>query len=319
MDAAEDAPVLRWRCVACRSENQMPFGGPGKDVPREGRSTACAHCRTRHILAPGPDGIRHIAPLDEVGGRATDGRYRAGLVVLLLAASAAALLYVPAPAAGGAATSVGLGLVVLVSLWLLLRAGGGALAHGLRCEASRRSQRTQRGSVSRVHGSLCSRWPLWRRRSRGADGFRTLERGLEVRGADGKVRALIPWEKIHAAEYRLLLGRRMTLWLAIEGQDGTVPPAPLLAETGVALFTRSRAMPQFLLSLAGRLGERAPFLLPILTVNCGCDGRDEDRARGGVARALCSGAAPELVKGALSDEALARSLAEPGAEPGRTS
>jgi hypothetical protein len=192
------------------------------------------------------------------------------MAVLLLAASAAALFYAPAPAAGGVAILAGLGIVVLASLWLLLR------------------------------------------HVPGTEGFRAIEKGLEVRGADGRLRALIPWEKIHGAEYRLLMGKRMALWLAIEGADGTVPPAPLLAETGVALFTRSRAMPQFLLSLAGRLGERAPFLLPILTVNSARENTGGGRAceRGGLP--LRSELVPELMKGALSDEALARSLADPG-------
>ena len=89
-----------------------------------------------------------------------------------------------------------------------------------------------------------------------------------------------------------------------------MPPAPLVAETGVALFTRSRAMPQFLLSLAGRLGERAPFLLPILTVDSARENTGRARAceRGGLP--LRSELVPELMKGSLSDEALARSLAD---------
>lgn len=278
MDTTEEAPFANWQCVACRSENHIRVRAGDRSSRQASHrigpvETACAHCRTRHILAPGTGALRHIAPLAEVGRRGTvrhTRRYRGGLAMLLLAASVAALVYAPAPAAGGAAILAGLGIVVLASLWLLLR------------------------------------------HVPGTEGFRTLEKGLEVRGADGKLRALIPWGKIHAAEYRLLMGRRMALWLAIEGADGTVPAAPLLAETGVALFTRSRAMPQFLLSLAGRLGERAPFLLPILTVDSRRGDPDEGRAcaRGGLA--LRSELVPELMKGALSDEALARSLADPG-------
>ncbi|MHC4502599.1 MAG: hypothetical protein ACYTFI_04770 [Planctomycetota bacterium] len=276
-DATKDVPSAHWRCVACRSENHVRVGpgdGPSSQAsPRVGPvETACAHCRTRHILVPGTGALRRLAPLAEVGRRGMlrhTGGYRGGLAMLVLAASAAALFYAPTPAAGGAAILAGLGIVVLASLWLLLR---------------------------HVPGS---------------EGFRALEKGLEVRGADGRLRALIPWEKIHGAEYRLLMGRQMALWLAIEGADGTVPPAPLLAETGAALFTRSRAMPQFLLSLAGRLGERAPFLLPILTVDSAREktGREGACEHGGLP--LRSELVPELMKGALSDEALARSLAGP--------
>ncbi len=252
---------LRWRCVACRSENHVSLGhgraGPGVPGPFE---TACAHCRTRHILVGDPGDLARIAPRDEIGRR----RGVPGLPQILLGAGLALTgalgIYTATQVAEGAFVWAALGL--------------GAL----------------------VIGGLFLRCP------RGAEAFLACEKGLEVRGRDGRARGLIPWEKIRLAEYRLLLGRKMALWLAVEDSDGSVPPAPLVAETGVALFTRSRAMPQFLMALAARLGDRVRFILPILALSPGGNGQ---------AVALRSGLARRLVSGTLGGRELSESLVEP--------
>lgn len=258
-------PRLRWRCVACRSENHVSLGGPGRGpaggtLPPGPVETACAHCRTRHILVGDPADLARIAPRGEIGRRrGVPGLARVVLGAGLAAAGAAGL-YAATQVADGAAS------------WALLAMAALAAA------------------------ALSLRGP------RGAEAFLASENGLDVRGPDGRSRGLIPWEKIRGAEYRLLLGKRMALWLAVEGADGSVPPAPLVAETGVALFTRSRAMPQFLMALAARLGDRVGFSLPIVALG---------RATGGRAVALRSGLARRLVSGTLGAEEIAESLDGP--------
>jgi len=228
--------------------------------------TACAHCRTRHILVLDPDELPHIAPLDEVGPVRRTLGFPARLAVAACLGLAAAVAFELARAAGAPAAAA----------WSLVAAFGVAAA-----------------------GVLAFRGPA------GIEGFLARDLGLEVqRPADG-TKVLIPWEKIRAAQYRLFLGNRMALWLAVEGSDGSVPAAPLLAETGVALNTRFRAMPQFLLAMAGRLGDRARFLLPILALPGQPPG-------GETALALRSETVPGLLAGTLRGEPLARALAEPG-------
>jgi hypothetical protein len=230
---------LRWRCVACRSDNHVSLGRAGTtghDVPprkvTKPVETACAHCRTRHILVGNPSDLARIAPRDEIGRRGvrTPALLGAGLTVvggfgIYIALQIAAEM--TTQDAEGALVWAALGLGTLIAGILLLRS------------------------------------------RRGAEAFLACEKGLKVRGPDGRARGLIPWEKIRGAEYRLLLGKRMALWLAVEGSDGSVPPAPLVAETGVALFTRSRAMPQFLMALASRLGNRVDFALPVIVLGAG--------------------------------------------------
>ncbi|MHC5055462.1 MAG: hypothetical protein ACYTKD_12165 [Planctomycetota bacterium] len=272
--ASDSTDRLRWRCVACRSENHVslrPARGSGRarrDVtgPFE---TACAHCRTRHILVGDPGELARVAPRDEIGRRGVGGPAR----VFLgggLAATGALGLFIAAQAALQAGDRVAEGSLLWEGVaWAVL--GLGALVAGA----------------------------LLLRGKRGAEAFLACEKGLEVRGPDGRPRGLIPWEKIRGAEYRLLMGRRMALWLAVEGPDGSVPPAPLVAETGVALFTRSRAMPQFLMALAGRLGDRVRFILPIVALGAGGGGR-------GVA--LGSALARRLVSGTLRGPELSERL-----------
>ncbi|MHC4248433.1 MAG: hypothetical protein ACYS9X_04830 [Planctomycetota bacterium] len=262
--ASDSTDRLRWRCVACRSENHVSLGragGAGREVtgPFE---TACAHCRTRHILVGDPGDLARVAPRDEIGRRGVGGPAR----VLL---------------GGGLAATGALGL--LIAAQLTRQVAEGALAWAAL------------GLGALVAGALLLRG------KRGAEAFLACEKGLEVRGPDGRARGLIPWEKIRGAEYRLLLGKRMALWLAVEGSDGSVPPAPLVAETGVALFTRSRAMPQFLMALAGRLGDRVRFILPIVALGAGGGGR-------GVA--LGSGLARRLVSGTLEGPELSECLSD---------
>ncbi len=261
--AADSTDRLLWRCVACRSENHVSLGsGPGG--VRRGVTgpfeTACAHCRTRHIIVGDPGDLARIAPRDAIGRRGVGGPARVLLGI------------------GLAAT----GLFILCA--------------GLYVIAQGAHQATQEGVVWAALGlgGLVMGVLMFRGR-RGAEAFLACEKGLEVRGPDGRSRGLIPWEKIRGAEYRLLMGRRMALWLAVEGPDGSVPPAPLVAETGVALFTRSRAMPQFLMALAGRLGDRVRFILPIVALGPSGDGGGA-ALRSGLARRLVSGTleGPEL-------------------------
>lgn len=255
--AANSTDRLRWRCVACRSENHVSPGRAGERprglAPFE---TACAHCRTRHILVGDPGDLARIAPLDKIGRRGVRGAARVFL--------------------GG-----GLGATGILGLYIAAQLPEGGLAW-----------------AALGLGALVAGAVLLRGR-RGAEAFLACEKGLEVRGPDGRARGLIPWEKIRGAEYRLLLGKRMALWLAVEDPDGSVPPAPLVAETGIALFTRSRAMPQFLMALAARLGDRVRFILPIVALG---------PAGGGRAVALRSGVARGLVSGTLEGRELAERL-----------
>lgn len=262
---------LRWRCVACRSNNHVSLGHAGgaghetmePDEVTQPIETSCAHCRTRHILVGDAGDLARIAPRDEIGRR---GGRRPTRVLL----------------GGGMAAAGVLGL----------------------CLAATTTQDTQSALVWAAVGlgALVAGALLLRGR-RGAEAFLVGEKGLEVRGPDGRARGLIPWEKIRGAEYRLLLGKRMALWLAIEGHDGSVPPAPLVAETGVALFTRSRAMPQFLMALAAKLGDRVRFTLPIVALGAAEDGQ---------AVALGSGVARRLVSGTLGETELSEQLSAPG-------
>jgi len=258
--ASEPEDPLRWRCVACRSDNHVSFARRGEAAPEEsGRAvarpveTACPHCRTRHILVGDPADLAHVAPLDEIGRRG------AGDVARKLAGWGLV-----------AAGLLGLCVAFEVATHLDGRSGEGMFAWALS------------GLATLAAGALLLRRP------RGAEAFLARDGGLEVRGPDGRSRGLIPWEKIRGAEYRLLMGRRMALWLAVEGHDGSLPPAPLVAETGVALFTRSRAMPQFLMALAARLGDRASFVLPIVALGAAGGGRSVP-LQSGLARKLVSG------------------------------
>jgi len=260
--AVEPTARLRWRCVACRSENHVS-AGRAELAPREFGmpiETACAHCRTRHILVGDPGDLSRIAPRDKIGRRGVGALAR----VLL---------------AGGLVATGGLGLYVAAQI----------AAQG----AEGASVWTALGLVTLIAGALL----LMARRN--SEAFLALEKGLEVRGPDGRSRGLVPWNKVRGAEYRLLLGRRMALWLAVEDHDGSVPAAPLVAETGVALFTRSRAMPQFLMALAGRLGGRVRFVLPVLTLGA---------AGGGQAVALRSDLAHGLVSGRLGGDEITERL-----------
>ena len=74
--ATDLADHLRWRCVACGSNNHVSLGqveGDGHEpTSREVTKpveTACAHCRTRHILVGDPGDLARIAPRDEIGRR----------------------------------------------------------------------------------------------------------------------------------------------------------------------------------------------------------------------------------------------------------
>jgi hypothetical protein len=175
-----------------------------------------------------------------------------------------------------------------------------------------------------VFGAAAAAGALLVRRRR--EGFFARESGLEVR-RPGDRGAVISWERIRAAEYRLFLGGEMALWLAVEGEDGEIPAAPLVAETGVALLTRYRAMPQFLLCLADRLGGGVAFLLPILAVapsrrRSPRAGKAFAPSGDGPARAASSdecralavpsSLASSLVSGTLAEKELSLSLAEPG-------
>jgi len=248
-----DSPTahLRWRCVACRSENHVP-AGHAETAPRElgmPVESACAHCRTRHILVGDPNDLSRVAPRDEIGRRGGGALARVLLAVGLVGVGSLGLYVaalIAAQGAEGASVWTALGLVTLVAGALLLLA------------------------------------------RRNSEAFLALEKGLEVRGADGRSRGLVPWSKVCGAEYRLLLGRRMALWLAVEDHDGSVPAAPLVAETGVALFTRSRAMPQFLMALAGRLGDRVRFVLPVMALGV-AGGRQAVALRSDLAHGLASG------------------------------
>ena len=253
---------LRWRCVACRSENHVS-ASRAQVAPRQlgmPVESACAHCRTRHILVGDPNDLSRVAPRDEIGRR------RVGALARVLLA-------------GGLVGVGSLGLYVAAQI-ATQGAGGGPVWTAL-------------GLVTLVTGALL----LMARRN--SEAFLALEKGLEVRGADGRSRGLVPWSKVRGAEYRLLMGRRMALWLAVEDHDGSVPVAPLVAETGVALFTRSRAMPQFLMALAGRLGDRVRFDLPVMALGA---------ARGGKAVALRSDLARGLVSGKLGGAELVERL-----------
>jgi hypothetical protein len=229
--------------------------------------TACAHCRTRHIIVGDPADLARIAPRDAIGRRGVGGPARVVLGVGL-AATGLLGLYVAAQGAIQAGVAAQGGLFAWAALGLGGLAAGAFMLRG----------------------------------RRGAEAFLAGDKGLEVRGPDGRSRGLIPWEKIRGAEYRLLMGRRMALWLAVEGSDGSVPPAPLVAETGVALFTRSRAMPQFLMALAGKLGDRVRFILPIVALG---------PAGTGGGAALRSGLARRLVAGTLEGAELSERLFGP--------
>jgi len=271
--AVDPTDRLRWRCVACGSENHVTAGRAEAalrelTMPVE---TACAHCRTRHILVGNPDDLSRIAPRQEIGRRGVGALARMLLAGGLMATGGLGLYVAAQIAAQGAEgapawTALGLGALVAAALLLLAR--------------------------------------------RDSEAFLAREKGLEVRGPDGRSRGLVPWEKVRGAEYRLLMGRRMALWLAVEDHDGSVPVAPLVAETGVALFTRSRAMPQFLMALAGRLGGRVRFVLPVMALGA-AGARQAVALRSDLVHGLVSG----TLGGAEVTERL-RASAEDGAGSG---